>query len=130
VELGQKVLEKKDRAPIVLLGLFFMIAGLSKFVMLDLWLGFEPAIIINTLPLASEQITLAGGVLETFLGTGLIFGRRNIIFAGLATLWMAAITAQVTRMELYDLAIRDIGLTFYALSVFLLELEAQDLTKS
>jgi uncharacterized membrane protein len=125
MHLKQEIIGHKNKVPAILLGVFFLVAGLSKFVMLELWMGYEPRILINMLPVASREITVAGGALETLIGAGLLLRERTKYFSAAATAWMAAITVQVARLQLYDIAIRDVGLFFYALSVLIYELDTE-----
>lgn len=129
MDLDWEILEYED-VPYYLLGIFFIVAGLSKFVILEFWAGFEPAIIVDTLPFAADQLTLAGGVFEALIGVGLILRRKTVYFTAAATLWLTAITVQVARLGFWDLAVRDIGLIFYAFSLALYEHLEEDLPKS
>ena len=129
MDLDWKILDE-NYIPYYLLGIFFIIAGLSKFVILEYWTGFEPAIIVDTLPFAADQLTLAGGVFETLIGIGLLLKRKTIYVTGIAALWLTAITLQVGRLGLWDLAIRDIGLVFYAFSLVLYAHVRGDLLRS
>lgn len=115
MKLDQEIFERRD-LPIYLLGIFFLIAGLSKFVILEYWTGYEPAILVNVMPFTADQLTLAGGVFEALIGVGLVLKRKKRYMTAIATLWLTGITVQVTRIGLYDLAIRDLGLMFFAIS--------------
>ena len=99
------------------LGIFMLIAGLSKFVILDFWLGFEPQFIVQLMPLTAEQLTQLGGVFEATLGLVLISGKKTFYAAILTSLWLLTITLQVASLGLWDLAIRDFGLMLYALNI-------------
>lgn len=121
---------KKTDVPYYLLGIFFIIAGLSKFVILEFWTGFEPAIIVDTLPFTADQLTKAGGVFETLIGISLLLRRKTLYITGIAALWLTAITIQVGRLGMWGLVIRDLGLVFYAFSLLLYELSKGDLPKS
>lgn len=110
---------RNGNIPSYLLGIFFLVAGLSKLVILEYWTGYEPAILVNLLPLTSDQFTLAGGIFEALIGFGLLLERKKIHMTAIATLWLTAITLQVARIGLWDLAIRDIGLVFFAISVMI-----------
>ena len=110
----------KNKISALLLGLFLLIAGLSKFLILEFWMGYEPRFIVEFLPLAARQITLMGGVFEAFLGMILISGRKTFYTALITTIWIIAMTLQMLRLGLWDMAIRDIGLVFFAISVALM----------
>jgi uncharacterized membrane protein len=117
VEIKEKILEKKEELPIIGLGIFMFAAGISKFLILQYWTGYEPQILVNALPLTAETLTLLGGVFEALLGLWLLTQKKTFYASSLTTLWLLAITVQVSRLGLWDLAIRDLGLTLYALSV-------------
>jgi len=117
MRLQKEIAERKDRLPVYGLGIFMVVAGLSKFLILDFWLGYEPQFLVGFLPMTARQITLFGGVFEAALGALLLSGKRTFYSASVTSLWLLAITFQVMRFGLWDLAIRDLGLTFYALTV-------------
>lgn len=120
MNLEEKLAEHREQLPIHGLGVFILVAGLSKFVIPDFWLGYEPQFIVELLPLTARQLTLAGGGLEALLGLVLLSGRKTFEAASLTAVWLSAITLQVARLGLWDLAIRDLGLVFYAASVALM----------
>ncbi len=101
------------------LALVPFLAGLTKFTHPVLWQGYEPAAVTQAIQAAGLEPLMVFGVLETLLGLAL-FVRRDWRIAAAVTVWLAAITARVAYLELWDLAIRDLGLTFYALTVTLL----------
>jgi uncharacterized membrane protein len=117
VRLKEKIIEKKEELPIIGLGIFMLAAGISKFLILQYWTGYEPQILVNALPLTAETMTLLGGVFEALLGLWLLTQKKTFYASSITTLWLLAITIQVSRLGLWDLAIRDLGLTLYALSV-------------
>jgi hypothetical protein len=117
MDLSEEIAKRRDRLPVYGLGMFLVIAGLSKFLILDFWLGYEPQFIIEILPATVQQLVLAGGVFEAVLGTLLLSGKRTFHLAVLVSLWFLVITFQMVKLGFWDLAIRDLGLTFYALSV-------------
>lgn len=110
-----------DNFPVLSLGFFISVAGLSKFVVPEYWTGYEPQIVKQLVPLSAENLMLTGGVFELVLGLMLIARRKVEHVSAILVLWLAAITVQLTRLGLWDLAIRDLGLTLYALSVYLIE---------
>jgi uncharacterized membrane protein YphA (DoxX/SURF4 family) len=103
------------------LGSVMLAAGVSKFVIPSYWSGYEPQLLIEILPATARQLMLIGGVLELSLGTLLISGRKTCETALLTAAWLSAITLQLASMEFWALAIRDTGLVFYALTVYMLE---------
>lgn len=117
MRLKEKIIEKKEELPIIGLGIFMLAAGISKFLILQYWTGYEPQILVNALPLTAETMTLLGGVFEALLGLWLLTQKKTFYASSITTLWLLAITIQVSRLGLWDLAIRDLGLTLYALSV-------------
>jgi hypothetical protein len=123
MELGKFVENWKERVPVYGLAIFMLIAGLSKFVALDLWIGYEPRFLVELLPLTARQLTLAGGGFEAVLGLALLTGRKTFYTASLTAIYLFSITVQLINLGLYDLAIRDFGLTLYAMSVAILNLE-------
>lgn len=120
MSIQEKIVEKRDQLPVYGLGIFMLVAGLSKFVILDFWLGYEPQFIVDLLPMTARQLTLVGGVFETVLGVLLISGKRTFYVASVTSLWLLIITVQMARFGLWDLAIRDLGLTLYAVSIALM----------
>lgn len=91
-----------------------LIAGLSKFVILDFWLGYEPRFVVEVLPIAAKQLTLLGGFFEAALGILLLSGRKTFYTAFVTFSWLLMITLQMINLGFWDLAVRDLGLTFYA----------------
>lgn len=120
VELKEKILEKREELPMIGLGIFMLTAGISKFFIIQYWTGYEPQILVKALPLTAETMTLLGGVFEALLGLWLLTQKKTFYASSLTTLWLLAITVQVSRLGLWDLAIRDLGLTLYALSISLM----------
>jgi hypothetical protein len=117
MELKELFELNKDMIPAYGLGVFMIVAGLSKFVVLDLWLGYEPRFLVELVPLTARQLTMMGGLFEMVLGFALLSGRKTFYVASVTALYLAAITLQLVSFGLWDLAIRDFGLTLYALSV-------------
>ncbi|MFT4893064.1 MAG: putative membrane protein YphA (DoxX/SURF4 family) [Candidatus Nanohaloarchaea archaeon] len=114
----RKTLEKRQEMfPVYGLGIFMLVAGLSKFVILDLWLGYEPRFLVELVPLTARQLTMFGGLFEASLGLALLSGRKTFYVSLGVAVYLFAITLQLVSFGLWDLAIRDFGLTLYALSV-------------
>lgn len=113
----EEIARRKDQLPTYGLGIFMLIVGLSKFLILDFWVGYEPQFLVELLPITARQITTFGGVFEAALGALLLSGKRAFYAASITSLWLLIITVQMARLGLWDLAIRDLGLTFYALTV-------------
>lgn len=113
----QKVLDKLDPEKTSLYGLIlvFLTAGVSKFVQTSLWIGFEPSFVANFVD--STTLVYLGGVFEITIAAGLMWCRTRKYFALTGFLWLSIITLQVVRFGLWDIAIRDIGLLFLALTV-------------
>lgn len=120
--MKQKLLQHRNTIGRHGLALLFLLAGGTKFVMPGLWQGYEPQMIVSLLPLTAEHLMLLGGVFELLLAVGLLFRRTALHASIISTFWLLGVTVQVTRLGLHDLAIRDLGLTFYALYVALNEL--------
>lgn len=120
MDIFEEVNERKDQLPVYGLGFFMLVAGLSKFVIIDFWTGYEPQFIVDLLPMTARQLTLIGGVFETLLGVMLLTGRKTFYTASLTSLWLLAITIQMAQTNFWALAIRDLGLTLYATSVALM----------
>jgi len=117
----RKLLEsRKEKFPVYGLSAFMLVAGLSKFVALGLWIGYEPRFLVQILPLTARQLTLMGGGFEAVLGLALLTGRRTFYTASLTAIYLFGISVQMINLGLYDLAIRDSGLTLYAASVAVL----------
>lgn len=117
MNVQKEIAERKDKLPVYGLGLFMLVAGLSKFLILDFWIGYEPQFIIDLLPATARQLTLIGGVFEAGLGVLLLSGKRTFHVASIISLWLLVITFRMAELGLWDLAIRDLGLTFYSLSI-------------
>lgn len=100
------------------LGLVAVLAGVTKFTHPFLWQGYEPAFIQNLFAAAGVNPMLVFGLLETLLGLAIILGRRWYLTFG-AFFWLLIITVQVASLGLWDLVIRDLGLTVYAATVTL-----------
>lgn len=100
------------------LGLVALLAGITKFTHPAFWQGYEPAVIRSALTDLGLDPLQVFGVLEAGLGLALVAGRRWYITVA-AFLWLLAITVQVASLGLWDIAIRDLGLTFYAATVTL-----------
>jgi hypothetical protein len=116
MELG-KVTLGKENIPAYSLGSFMIVAGLSKFVIIDFWLGYEPRFLIDLLPATGRQLTMIGGLFEVALGALLLSGEKTFYIALGTSIYLAAITLQLANLGLWDLAIRDFGLTLFALTV-------------
>jgi uncharacterized membrane protein YphA (DoxX/SURF4 family) len=117
MELKQKLEDHREMIPAYGLGIFMLVAGLSKFVILDLWLGYEPRFLVELLPATARQLTMLGGLFEASLGLALLSGRKTFYVSLGVAVYLFAITLQLVSFGLWDLAIRDFGLTLYALSV-------------
>lgn len=117
MSVQEKIAERKNKLPVYGLGIFMLIAGLSKFLILDFWMGYEPQFVIDLLPATARQLTLIGGIFEAVLGALLLSGKRTFHTASIISLWLLIITFRMVEIGLWDLAIRDLGLTFYALSI-------------
>jgi len=117
MSVQEKIVERKDKLPVYGLSMFMLIAGISKFLILDFWIGYEPQFIIDLLPATARQLTLIGGVFEAVLGALLLSRKRTFHTASIISLWLWIITFRMAELGLWDLAIRDLGLTFYALSI-------------
>lgn len=109
--------ERKEMLPAYGLGVFMLVAGISKFVILDVWLGYEPRFLVELLPATARQLTMMGGLFEASLGFALLSGRKTFYIASVTALYLATITFQLINFGLWDLVIRDFGLILYALSV-------------
>lgn len=120
MKLADLLESRREKIPAYGLGVFILAAGLSKFVILDFWLGYEPRFIVDLIPATARQLTLLGGVFETFLGLALLSGRKTFYVATGTAIYLTGITIQLVNLGLWDLAIRDFGLTLYALSVAIL----------
>jgi uncharacterized membrane protein len=115
--MKQIILDSSDIIMVYGLALIPLLSGVTKFVMPGLWQGYEPELV--RMILAPETFMVISGVVETALGVALLTRKRTEVFASVTAVWLLAITVQVTRLGIYDIAIRDLGLTMYALSVAL-----------
>lgn len=117
----EKIVENRSIIAVYGLALVPLLAGVSKFFVPDLWVGYEPEFVRTMLGIDSYQLVAAAGAAETALGLWIASRRHTFHAASLTLLWLAAITVRVATLGLWDIAIRDLGLTFYALSVALNE---------
>ncbi|MBC5793257.1 MAG: DoxX family membrane protein [Nanohaloarchaea archaeon] len=108
-----------ENVPAKFLGVFMIVAGLSKLFILEYWTGYEPRLVLQLVPISAENLVLLGGLFEAFLGAGLVYGRKTKYFAGLTVFWLSIIALQVVRIGMYALAVRDFGLVLFTLTVFL-----------
>ncbi|WP_414836601.1 hypothetical protein [Candidatus Nanohalococcus occultus] len=116
MELPAK-LEQLD-VPTAGLSLVFLLAGLSKLVVPQFWTGYEPEFVLALSPVPAGALLGITGLIEAFLGVWILTGIRKTLASLVAVLWLTAITLQVTRLGLYAIAIRDLGLIFLGLAVF------------
>jgi uncharacterized membrane protein len=107
----------RDQAMRYGLATVMALAGLSKFLLPELWVGYEPRLIVNLLPLTAEQLMYAGGFVEAAMGASLFLEYRVRATASLVCLWLLAITASVASMQLWTIALRDLGLLVLAYAV-------------
>jgi uncharacterized membrane protein YphA (DoxX/SURF4 family) len=117
MELKQKLEDHREMIPAYGLGVFMLVAGLSKFVILDLWLGYEPRFLVELVPLTARQLTMLGGLFEASLGLALLSGRKTFHVSLVVAVYLFLITLQLASFRLWDLAVRDFGLMLYALSI-------------
>jgi uncharacterized membrane protein len=107
----------KDQVMLYSLAAVAVLAGVSKFVYPQLWMGFEPAWLTSILPLSSTQFVYATGAIETVLGVLLAIRWRTWQVATVVTVWLAGITITVASMCIWTIALRDFGLTALSYSV-------------
>lgn len=100
------------------LALVPLLAGISKFLDPGLWL--KP-VFISSIPLSQTAVTYLIGGAEVFLGLALFTRKRPDIFSFVVFLWLLGITVQVTYFQLWTIAIRDLGLTLFALTAAIFE---------
>lgn len=118
MDLVGKIAEYQWEIQVYGFALFLFIAGASKFVVLDYWLGYEPQFIVQLIPLTAGQLTQLGGLFELILGLGIAFTNKKFYFASAATIWLSGITLQMLNLGFWDLMVRDLGLTLYGLTVY------------
>jgi len=102
------------------LALMFLLAGVSKFIVLNQWIGYTPGWLVAVAPVGAATLMHVASVVEIGLAVGLTVGWKRHVLAMLGVLWLAQITVMTGRMEIYDVAIRDLGLTAYAAVVALM----------
>lgn len=105
------------------LALMFFLAGASKFVILNQWIGYTPGWLVSMAPVGAATLMHAASVLEIGIAAGLVVGWKRHIWAAIGALWLAQITVMTAMAGIYDVAIRDIGLTAYAVVVALMTYE-------
>lgn len=116
-----EILDRRHEISIYGLALIPLLAGISKFITPGLWMGYEPEFVRTMIGLSSSQIVLIAGISETLLGAWIATRIYSTYSTAAAFFWLLTITAQVSMLGLWDIAIRDLGLTFYALTVALNE---------
>lgn len=99
------------------LGLIFFWFGVDKFIHPTFWISYVPPWAVPLIPLSLESFNIVQGVVETIIGTLLIVGLWRQSVAGIAGLIMIPIIIATFSLGLYDIAVRDIGLFFVALSL-------------
>lgn len=114
VDLGVR---QRDRIAAAGLGIMFFLAGISKFIVPEFWRGYGPELIYRFM--SSEMLTISSGVFEVLLGLWLISWRKPLYGSAVAFIWILGITVQMVNLGLWDMAIRDFGITVLALYVFL-----------
>lgn len=108
----------RDDLPVLGFGTFIFIAGASKFVIPEYWIGYEPELLKQLIPLTSGQLMVTGGLFEAAVGVILLSRRKIGLASAIITVWFTAITVQLARLGFWALAIRDFGLTLYALTIY------------
>lgn len=101
------------------LGAMFLLAGVSKFIVLNQWIGYTPAWALQTTQLSPATIMHISSVVEILLAIGIIIGWKRHIWAGIGAVWLASITVMTAMAGIYDVAIRDAGLVAYSAIVAL-----------
>lgn len=112
----------RDQFMLYGLALVFLLVGLTKFVNPQMWSGYEPQIIASLFS-DTALFVIISGVMEVSIGILLVLRKKTVQVAALSTLWLAAITVQMANLNIWDVAIRDLGLTAYALTVMLNEIK-------
>ncbi|MFB6212998.1 MAG: DoxX family membrane protein [Candidatus Nanohaloarchaea archaeon] len=113
----ERIFDYRQEAALYGLATVFLLAGVSKFFTPSLWTGYEPGFVTGLLPLTAKQFTYAAGHLEGLIGLLLFFDYRTRKVASIATLWLLAITISVATMQLWTIALRDLGLVALAYTV-------------
>ncbi len=106
-----------DQAALYGLALVFLLAGLSKFVMPELWSGFIPRWLYQSLPLMESHLSYGAAVFEVAAGALLALRWKPRLVASAMAVWLAGITVTVASMQLWTIALRDFGLTALAYKV-------------
>ncbi|MFB6291903.1 MAG: DoxX family membrane protein [Candidatus Nanohaloarchaea archaeon] len=109
--------EYGDEVALYGISLVFLLAGLSKFALPELWKGYIPRFLYYTLPLWESQLSYAAGVFELAAGALLATKWRPRLVATLMTFWMLGITASVAAIGMWTIALRDLGLAALAYKV-------------
>lgn len=104
------------------LALVPLLAGASKFIGAVAWT--KPAF-TSMLPVSAQAVSYGVGVVEVAAGIALLTRKRSDIVAGIIAVWLLGIVLQVAYYELWTIAIRDLGLFLFALSVALNEYEVR-----
>lgn len=95
-----------------------LLAGISKLYNPQLWMGFH---VQRLMPIPEIQVLYISGVIEVLAGLLLFSRYKSHIVSAVTAVWLLAITVQVAYKSLWLTALRDLGLTLFALAVALNE---------
>lgn len=116
----ERLLEGRQDIAAYGLALMFFLAGASKFVVLNQWIGYTPGWLVAMAPVGAGTLMHTASVIEIGLAAGLVVGWKRHVWAAIGALWLAQITVMTAMAGFYDVAIRDVGLTAYAVVVALM----------
>ncbi len=108
------------------LAIMLFLAGASKFIILNQWIGYTPGWLVAMAPVGAEALMHVASVLEIGIAVGLVVGWKRHVWATIGALWLAQITVMTAMAGIYDVAIRDIGLTVYAVVVAIMAYEIRE----
>lgn len=120
MDVAERLIDRRLDIAVYGLALLFFLAGASKFVVLSQWIGYTPGWVVSMSPVGAETLMHAASVFEIVIAAGLVVGWKRHIWAGIGALWLAQITVMTGMIGIYDVAIRDVGLTAYAVVVTLM----------
>jgi uncharacterized membrane protein YphA (DoxX/SURF4 family) len=111
-----KELEKYSKPVLrIALSFVFLYFGISQISSPFVWTGFVPDFVVN-MGIGAESVVIMNGVLEILLGSLLLLGFFVRISSGILFLHLIVIASSI---GFNPLGIRDFGLAFATLAVFL-----------
>lgn len=128
VEATERFLARyTEHADVVLrwgLGLVILLAGAHKLVDPAAWSAYAGPVLLSLWPVSMDLTMVANGVVEVGFGAAIVADVYTTIAAAVVAVSLAGVAlylvvVAVTTGEFLDVAIRDVGLTMFAIGVTL-----------